>query len=66
MFDPLQKSLLIGYFTGRDQFLNKLIPLLIMYMDYSNNSINLVEQLQSKPKEEWQESEVKEAQKTIE
>ena len=49
MFDPLQKSLLIGYFTEKDQFLNKIIPLLIMYMDYSKNSINLVEQLQSKP-----------------
>lgn len=33
MFEPLQKSLLIGYFTDKDIFLNKLIPLLIMYMD---------------------------------
>ena len=43
MFDPLQKSLLIGYFTGRDSFLNKLSPLLIMYMDYSHSSIKLAD-----------------------
>lgn len=33
MFDPLQQSMLIGYFTGRDIFLNKLIPLLSVYLD---------------------------------
>ena len=33
MFDPLQKSMLIGFFTNRDIFLNKLIPLMSVYMD---------------------------------
>ncbi len=33
MFDHLQKSMLIGFFTNRDQFLNKLIPLLSIYID---------------------------------
>ena len=33
LFDPLQKSMLIGYFTNRDNFLNKLIPLLSVYLD---------------------------------
>jgi hypothetical protein len=33
MFDPLQKSMLIGFFTNRDIFLNKLIPLMSVYLD---------------------------------
>ena len=33
MFDPMQKSMLIGYFTNRDIFLNKLITLLSVYLD---------------------------------
>jgi len=33
MFDSLQKSMLIGFFTNRDIFLNKLIPLLSVYLD---------------------------------
>lgn len=33
MFDPLQKGMLIGFFTGRDLFLNKLIPLLSVYLE---------------------------------
>ena len=33
MFDPLQKSMLIGFFTNRDIYMNKLIPILIVYLD---------------------------------
>ena len=33
MFDPLQKAMLIGFFTNRDIYLNKLIPLLSIYLD---------------------------------
>ena len=36
MLDALQKSILIGYFTNRDVYLNKLIPLLSVFMDQSN------------------------------
>lgn len=33
MFDSLQKSMLIGFFTNRDISLNKLIPLMSVYLD---------------------------------
>ena len=52
MFDPLQKSMLIGFFTNRDIFLNKLIPLLSVYLDQTKNCINLLQAFQKQKPEE--------------
>ena len=51
MFDPLQKSMLIGFFTNRDIFLNKLIPLLSVYLDQTKNCINLLQAFQKQKPE---------------
>ena len=51
MFDPLQKSMLIGFFTNRDIFLNKLIPLLSVYLDQTKNCIQLLQAFQKQKPE---------------
>ena len=58
MLDPLQKSILIGYFTNRDVYLNKLIPLLSVFMDQSNTCKKLLEEIHKKPRDQWQQNEV--------
>lgn len=45
MFDPIQKSILIGYFTNRGAFLGRLIPLLSVFMDQSKTCVTLLAQL---------------------
>jgi hypothetical protein len=46
MFDPVQKSMLIGFFTNRDIFLNKLIPMLSVYLDQTKNCNQMLQQFQ--------------------
>lgn len=58
MFDPLQKSMLIGYFTNRDLFLNKLITLLSVYLDSCKQCITLLES-HSPANAKWSPDEVK-------
>lgn len=58
MFDPLQKSMLIGYFTNRDIFLNKLITLLSVYLDSCKQCITLL-QSHDVPDAKWTSEEVK-------
>ena len=52
MFDPLQKSMLVGFFTNRDQFLSRLIPLLSIYIDQSKLCISMFQEIQSRRIEE--------------
>lgn len=66
MLDPLQKSILIGYFTNRDVYLNKLIPLLSVFMDQSQQTKKMLEQIHKKPREHWQPSEVQKLQQAAE
>lgn len=42
MFDPLQKSNLIGFLTNKDIFLNKLITMISVYLDQTKNCINMI------------------------
>jgi len=63
MFDPLQKSMLIGFFTNRDIFLNKLIPILIVYLDQTKCSLTMLKDFQQKKAEERKETDVKAIQK---
>ena len=50
MFDKLQNSMLIGFFTNRDIFLNKFIPLLSVYLDQASSCIKMTNEYhQSKP-----------------
>ena len=58
MLDALQKSILIGYFTNRDVYLNKLIPLLSVFMDQSNQCKKQLEEIHRKPRDQWQQTEV--------
>ena len=58
MFDPLQKSMLIGYFTNRDNFLNKLITLLSVYLDSCKQCINLLES-HNQQNSSWTPEEIK-------
>lgn len=53
MFDPLQKSMLIGYFTNRDIFLNKLITLLTVYLGSCKQCIDLLRAHSVKPDAKW-------------
>ena len=46
MFHPLLKSMLIGYLTQRDHYLNRIIPLLLVYLDQSKNCYRNLAQLQ--------------------
>lgn len=43
MFDPLQKSNLIGFLTNKDIFLNKLITMISVYLDQTKNCINMMQ-----------------------
>lgn len=65
MFDPLQKSMLIGYFTNRDYFLNKLITMLSVYLDSCKQCITLLES-HSGPNAKWTPEEVKLVQESSE
>ena len=47
MFDPLQKSMLMGFFTHKDIFLNKLIPMLSVYLDQTRICKETLNQLQN-------------------
>ena len=60
MFDPLQKSMLIDYFTNRDVFLNKLVPKLSVYLDQCKVCMQQLEALNAKPQSEWRKEELKE------
>lgn len=62
MFDPVQKSMLIGFFTNRDIFLNKLIPMLSVYLDQTKNCMSLLVKFQQKPQKD--QSELNEIQET--
>lgn len=66
MFDPLQKSMLIGFFTNRDIFLNKLIPLLSVYLDQTKACQKLLVDFQQTPANKRQESDVTRIQRTFE
>ena len=66
MFDPLQKSMLIGFFTNRDIFLNKLIPILIVYLDQTKSSLTMLKDFQNKKAEDRKESQVKAIHKQFE
>ena len=46
MFDPVQKPILIGFFTNRDIYLNKLIPLLSVYLDQTNTCNDMMRVLE--------------------
>lgn len=55
MFDPVQKSMLIGFFTNRDIFLNKLIPMLSVYLDQTKNCMSMLVKFQQKPQKNQDE-----------
>ena len=63
MFDPLQQRMLVGFFTNRDIFLNKLIPILIVYLDQTKCSLTMLKDFQQKKPEERKETDVKAIQK---
>lgn len=46
MFDPVQRAELISFFTNRDIFLNKLIPLLSVYLDQTKTCMQMYQKLQ--------------------
>ena len=48
MFDPTQKSMLIGFFTNKDIFLNKLIPMISVYLEQTKNCIVLFDTFHQK------------------
>lgn len=57
--------MLIGYFTNRDNFLNKLITLLSVYLDSCKQCINLLES-HSPASAEWTQEEIKAVQESSE
>ena len=57
--------MLIGFFTNRDVFLNKLIPMLSVYLEQTKQSQKMFNDLMKKPQESRSEDDVKLAQKTF-
>ena len=50
--------MLIGFFTNRDIFLNKLIPLLSVYLDQTKACITLLQKFQQSPSEHRSQKDV--------
>ena len=42
MFDPLQKSNLIGFLTNKDVYLNKLISMISVYLEQIKNNSSMI------------------------
>lgn len=65
MFDHIQKSNLIGFFTNLDFFLNKLIPMLCVYFDQTLQCSQKQQNFNKKPAQLREEKEITEIQRSF-